>query len=211
MLLSGKPSMWSVTTNAIIQHSNNQRLARSANPYYGHTLQAIWSHGWTDIVFEDYGGVNVDDGELLDRYQYNSYEARYTKNFRIPAFGFDFLREAQNRKHVIQIFDTQFGMIDRNVALNDEFRAGGRHPYNLGYGSIQPNTPFAGYPAWSLGGETMMIANMAYRFPLTRPEQKMDARSTVHHRRLRTVWWNSRKPLVIPSTLRSCRLLPKPV
>ncbi|MEC8380838.1 MAG: hypothetical protein VXZ96_10980, partial [Myxococcota bacterium] len=166
-----EPFMWSVSTNAIIRHSNNQRLARSPNPYYGHTFEAIWSHGLTDIVFEDYGGVNVDDGELLDRYQYNRYEARYTKNFSIPAFGFDFLREAQNRKHVIQL-DTQFGMIDRNVALNDEFRAGGRHPYNLGYGSIQPNTPFAGYPAWSLGGETMMIANMAYRFPLTRPEQK---------------------------------------
>ena len=55
--------------------------------------------------------------------------------------------------------------------MNDEFRAGGRHPSNWGYGSIQPNSQFAGYPSWSLSGETMMILNAAYRFPITRPEQ----------------------------------------
>jgi hypothetical protein len=41
----------------------------------------------------------------------------------------------------------------------------------MGYGSIQANTQFAGYPSWGLSGETMMILNTAYRFPLTRPEQ----------------------------------------
>ena len=60
------------------------------------------------------------------------------------------------------------------MQTNDEFRAGGRHPYFWGPGSINPNTQFAGYPGGALSGETMAILNMAYRFPIaTRLSRKM--------------------------------------
>jgi hypothetical protein len=165
-----EPFMWSMSSEVMAQWSNNSWMARNPNPYYGRTVEAAWRHSWTDIVFEDYGGVSVDDGEELDAYDFNEFEIRWTENFSIPTFGNKFLKEARKRRHVIQV-DAQIGIIDRNVSGNDEFRAGGRHPYNWGYGSIQPNTQFAGYPSFSLTGETMMILNMAYRFPITRPEQ----------------------------------------
>ena len=167
-----EPFMWSMSSEVMAQWSNNTWLARNPNPYYGRNVEMAWRHSWTDVVFEDYGGVTIDDGEELDAYQFNEFEFRWTENFSIPTFGSKFLNEARRRRHVIQI-DAQVGFIDRNVTVNDEFRAGGRHPYNWGYGSIQPNTQFAGYPSFSLSGETMMILNMAYRFPLTRPEQNM--------------------------------------
>jgi hypothetical protein len=78
----------------------------------------------------------------------------------IPPFT-----KAHEARHVIQI-DAQLGYVDRNVDANDEFRAGGRHPANAGWGTIRPNTQFAGYPGWSLSGETMAIMNIAYRFPI---------------------------------------------
>jgi Tol biopolymer transport system component len=165
-----EPFMWSITSELTGRWSNNGWLARNPNPYYGRTIDFTLSHSWTDIVYEAYGGVTIDDGEELDAYEYNSLELRWTENYSIPTFGSKFLKEARKRKHVIQV-DAQVGVVDRNVSGNDEFRAGGRHPYNFGYGSIQPNTQFAGYPSFSLSGETMMIMNMAYRFPITRPEQ----------------------------------------
>jgi hypothetical protein len=50
----------------------------------------------------------------------------------------------------------------------DEFMAGGRHPYHWGNGTIGNNVQFSGYEGYSLAGETMLIANGAYRFPLFR-------------------------------------------
>jgi hypothetical protein len=162
--------MWGMTGEFNAVWSNNSWLARNPNPYYGRTIDMTYRHTLTDIVFEAYGGVAIDDGEELDSYRYNEFEFRWTENFAIPTFGSKFLKQARKRKHVIQV-DAHLGYADRNVSNNDEFRAGGRHPYNFGYGSIQPNTQFAGYPSWSLSGETMMILNAAYRFPITRPEQ----------------------------------------
>jgi Tol biopolymer transport system component len=163
--------MWNVASVVSASWSNNSWLSRSPNPHYGRNIELTWRHGFTDIVYEDMGSVAVDDGEEMDKYHFNELEIRWSEIVPIPSFGSKILAEAQKRRHVLHL-DTQFGMIDRNVSGNDEFRAGGRHPYNFGYGSIQPNSQFAGYPSWSLGGETMMIVNAAYRFPITRPEQK---------------------------------------
>jgi len=63
-------------------------------------------------------------------------------------------------------------MIDRNVDRNDEFRAGGQHPFYFGSDSLRPNTLFAGYPSNSLSGETMALFNLAYRFPIRREWNK---------------------------------------
>jgi hypothetical protein len=163
--------MWSVTPYINAVWSNNSWLSRSINPYYGRTVEATFTHGYTDIVYADTGSATVDDGQMLDKYGYNQLELRWNEIIPLPSFGSKILAEAQRRKHVLYL-DTHLGWMDRNVSINDEFRAGGRHPYNFGYGSIQPNSQFAGYPSWSLSGESLMIFNTGYRFPLTRPEAR---------------------------------------
>ena len=150
-----------------ITYTTNPYDYSNPNPRKGRNVEMHLSHGWTDIVFEDYGGVTVDDGELLDAYQYNKAEVRWTEQMNIPTFGIGFLEKAREKSHRIQ-FDTNLGFVDRNVDLNDEFSAGGKHPYDWGTGSLRPNTLFSGYPAWSIYGETMAIFNLAYRFPIYR-------------------------------------------
>lgn len=134
------------------------------NPRGGRTINFLYQYGWTDIVYDAYGGVDVDDGELLDSYNFNSFDLTYTEFFPVPDI-INKLRKKPEGDPTLQV-NMQVGWIDRNVHANDEFRAGGRHPYWFGPGSINPNTQFAGYPASSLSGETMAILNMAYRFPI---------------------------------------------
>jgi hypothetical protein len=134
---------------------------------YGRNIDLSYARGYTDVVFEQYGGVSTDDGEILDDYKFNKMEFRYVENFRVPTFGLDFLSSVRENSHTIQL-DTQIGVIDRNVMVFDEFRAGGQHPYFFGYGTLRPNTQFAGYPFYSLNGETMGMVNLQYRFPINR-------------------------------------------
>jgi len=132
----------------------------------------LWAtHGWTDLVNPSVGGVAIDDGEILDAYQYNRVEWSWTENIKLPSFwGVPFLQKARDAGHIIQL-GSQLGFLDRNVDMNNEFRAGGQHPYYTNATAIQPNTQFAGYPGWSLSGETMAIFNMSYQFPLNRYSQ----------------------------------------
>ena len=109
----------------------------------------------------------TDDGEILDQYSFNKFELRYVENFPVPTFGLGFLNGVKENRHTLQL-DTQVGVIDRNVMVFDEFRAGGQHPYFFGYGTLRPNTQFAGYPFYSLNGETMGMVNLAYRFPVNK-------------------------------------------
>lgn len=148
--------------------SNNAFFSRSANPYFGRTVDLGYTHAWTDIVYEPYGGVSVDDGQELDNYEYNKAELRWVENLAVPNFwGIPILRKAQERQHVLQL-DARLGYVDRNVDGQDEFRAGGQHPYFWGNGTLRPNTQFAGFPGFSLSGETMAIFGAAYRFPVAR-------------------------------------------
>jgi len=145
---------------------DNVRASAAGNVTSGRAVVLSGSRGWTDITNPTLGGVAIDDGQVLDEYGFNKWALEWTEHIRLPTFGgIPFLKEGRSRGHVIQ-FDTQLGYIGRNVDVNDEFRAGGRHPYFVNQGSIQPNTQFAGYPGWSLSGETMAIFNLAYRFPL---------------------------------------------
>ncbi|MBM4390392.1 MAG: PD40 domain-containing protein [Deltaproteobacteria bacterium] len=138
----------------------------SANPRGGRSFDIMLSRGFTDIVYEPFGGKTVDDGELLDNYAYNKAEIRWVEQIPVPAWG-GLLTEANQKQHTIQL-DFDVGMIDRNVDRNDEFRGGGQHPFYWGSNSLRPNTLFSGYPAYSLSGETMAMVNLAYRFPIRR-------------------------------------------
>ncbi|MBL8614227.1 MAG: PD40 domain-containing protein [Deltaproteobacteria bacterium] len=158
---------WEVgTTWAISDYGiNTWDGALGANAFYGRNIDLGYAHAWTDIIYPDYGGVITDDGEVLGEYQFNRYEFRWVEQARPPRL-WGLMDKARKNRHTIQI-DFQAGIIDRNVGLNDEFRAGGRHPYFWGYGVIRPNTQFAGYPFFSLNGETMGTLNLAYRFPIS--------------------------------------------
>ncbi len=146
--------------------SNISYASRRANPMGGRNIDLSVGRGQTDIVYAPYGGHQVDDGQLLDNYGYDRIEGRWTEQIQVPAWG-TVLQAANSHRHVIQL-DFQGGVIDQNVSFNDEFRAGGQHPYNFGSDSLRPNTLFSGYPANSLSGETMAILNLAYRFPIRR-------------------------------------------
>ena len=145
--------------------SNNAFLAQAGSVTFGRTIDVTGAHGWTDVVYEPYGGAAVDDGQLLDAYEYNKGELRWVEQIPMPTLGIPLLEDARRGRHVFQL-DARLGATDRNVDGQDEFHAGGQHPYQYGYGNLRPNTLFAGYPNYSLSGETMAIFNLAYRFPI---------------------------------------------
>jgi hypothetical protein len=143
-----------------------ESVGRSPNPPAGRDVGLQLAHGFTDIVFKDYGGSVVDDGQVFDRYQYNRVELRWTEQMNIPTFGgVPLLSKARAMNHRLQL-DLRLGYVDRNVTGNDEMHAGGQHPYQYGFDALTPNTLFSGYPGYSLSGETLGILNIAYRFPL---------------------------------------------
>ena len=130
------------------------------NPRGGRRLYLDLQHRWTQIVDPELGGTVIDDGQELGSYGYNQISASYTEWVPLGWWGlFD--------QHTLQ-FDLEGGWIDRNVMGWDEFLAGGRHPYHWGSGTIGNNVQFSGYEGWSLAGETMLIGNLTYRFPLLR-------------------------------------------
>lgn len=163
---AGLPYQVSLEGGVSATFSNIAMLDRSANPYGGRNIDLTYTRGYTDVVYAPYGGHTVDDGELLDAYGYDKAELRWTEQMLVPAWG-PVLTAAQNHRHTLQV-DVQGGYIDRNVGLNDEFRAGGQHPFYWGSDSLRPNTQFAGYPGFGLSGETMAMINLAYRFPVRR-------------------------------------------
>lgn len=140
--------------------------ATGANLRGGRSIDLNYTYGYTDVVYAPYGGRTVDDGELLDQYGYNKLELRWLEAIPVPAWGGIFT-EANKYQHTIQV-DVDAGFIDRNVDRNDEFIGGGQHPFYWGSNTLRPNTLFAGYPAYSISGETMAMVNLAYRFPIRR-------------------------------------------
>ncbi len=160
------PYYYNVEGGLMVNFSNIAYMGGAANPFGGRNIDLTLSRGLSDIVYQPQGGRSVDDGEMLDAYAYNKVETRWTEQVLVPAWG-SFLSKLQEQRHTLQ-FDAQVGFLDRNVDRNDEFRAGGQHPFYFGSDSLRPNTLFAGYPSNSLSGETMALFNLAYRFPIRR-------------------------------------------
>ncbi len=164
------PYSWGSETGVTANFTNIAYFGSAANPFGGRNIDLTYTLGATDIVYAPQGGRSVDDGQLLDKYNFNKIEGRWTEQVLVPAWG-KFLTKLQEQRHTLQL-DSQFGWIDRNVDRNDEFRAGGQHPFYWGSDSLRPNTLFAGYPGNSLSGETMALVNLAYRFPIRREWNK---------------------------------------
>ena len=130
------------------------------NPRGGRRVYLDYNHRFTSVVDPELAGAVYDDGERLGRYGYNQITGSYTEYIPLTLWG---LWE----RGTLQL-DFEGGWIDRNVMGWDEFMAGGRHPYHWGNGTIGNNVQFSGYEGYSLAGETMLIANAAYRFPISR-------------------------------------------
>lgn len=129
-------------------------------------IDLAFTRAFTDVLYAPYGGHVLDDGEVLDAYGYDRVDLRWTEAVRVPEWG-PVLSAAARRHHVVQV-DVQGGFIDKNVDRNDELHAGGEHPYYFGTDALRPESQFAGYPSYSLSGETMAIVQLAYGFPLRR-------------------------------------------
>ncbi len=125
------------------------------NPRGGRRVYVDYQHRWTHVVDPEIAGSVYDDGEAMGNYQFNRIEVNWAEH--IPVF----------QRSTLEL-DFTGGYIDRNVLGWDEFNAGGRHPYDWGSGNYGNNVQFAGYEGWSLVGETMLIANASYRFPVAR-------------------------------------------
>ena len=127
------------------------------NPRGGRRVYVDYSYRWSKIVDPELAGGIYDDGMWLEDYTYNRLQLSWTEFIPVPI----------TEHHTFQL-DFDLGYIDRNVMGWDEFMAGGRHPYNWGNGTIGNNIQFSGFEGFSLSGETMLIANATYRFPLLR-------------------------------------------
>jgi len=130
------------------------------NPRGGRRVAVEHQLRASHLVDPEIAGAVYDDGESLDHYRYNRTQLTWTEFVPVGWFG-------KTDRHTLQI-DLEAGFIDRNVLGWDEFAAGGRHPYHWGSGTIGNNVQFSGFEGWSLTGETMLIANAAYRFPVLR-------------------------------------------
>jgi hypothetical protein len=130
------------------------------NPRGGRRAYFDFAHRWTRLVDPELAGGVYDDGELFGAYEYNQLMATYTEYLPLTWWGLF-------SRGTLQL-DLEFGWIDRNVMGWDEFMAGGRHPYHWGNGTIGNNVQFSGYEGYSLTGESMLISNAAYRFPIAR-------------------------------------------
>ena len=130
------------------------------NPRGGRRVYLDYNHRWTWLVDPEIAGAVYDDGQLLDSYRYHQVTGSYTEYIPVTLWGLF--------EHGTLQLDLEGGWIDRNVMGWDEFMAGGRHPYHWGNGTVGNNVQFSGYEGASLTGETMLIANATYRFPLMR-------------------------------------------
>jgi hypothetical protein len=160
-----EPYMRGVNGDLRFNYSNIAGAYNSPNPRSGRAIDLNLEHAFTDVVYRGYNGYDTDDGQVLDKYAYNRVELRWTEHIPVP------IKALQKNAHRIML-DGDFGYIDRNVSVQDEFRGGGTHPYFVGSGSLQPNNQFSGYPGFSLSGETMLILDAGYRFPVMREINK---------------------------------------
>ncbi|MBN2797960.1 MAG: PD40 domain-containing protein [Deltaproteobacteria bacterium] len=160
-----QPYMYGTETSLDFTYNTVRARYGHMNAHGGRYLQASLGHGFTDMVYAGYNGFDSDDGQLLDKYHYNRAQVNWTEHIPLGGFGLDALDFMTKRPHTFE-WTFQAGAIDRNVQYQDEFRAGGVHPAYMGTGAIQPNNQFSGYPAFSLSGETMLVASAGYRFPI---------------------------------------------
>ncbi len=134
----------------------NPRGGRRISLEYMFTRTGMPEKDWADV---EWLGRRNPPGDHSDDYTYHEISLGYTEAIPISWWNPD-------GKHTLELH-LRGGWQNRNVHRWDEFFAGSLHP--LRYVPTQSTTnEFAGYEDFSLGGETMLVLGMAYRFPIYR-------------------------------------------
>jgi outer membrane protein OmpA-like peptidoglycan-associated protein len=143
-----------------------RRVGRSTdmniNPRGGRVFTFTWNPNYTQSLNEATGGVSVDDGQIFRGYHFNRFLISHSEYVKLPWK----LPNGVDAGHSLQV-EAQVGLVDRNVAYGDEFKAGGGAGNNF-RNPFSSNSFFAGYEGFSLSGETQAILHLQYRFPLAR-------------------------------------------
>ncbi|MFC1888768.1 hypothetical protein ACFL4G_03320 [Thermodesulfobacteriota bacterium] len=143
------------------------------NPHSGYEYGIKFTLGNTDVN----PTMNYKDpsGEIINNYGFAEIDVEYTKYFPAlpwPLSGWPFdeisgyhrFLDFLKRHNCTAELGFTGGYIDKKVHYQDRLYAGGRIPiYTMG--DFSPNIQFAGYPSYSITGETLLILSAAYRFP----------------------------------------------
>ena len=127
---------------------------RSLTLEYVFTRTGLPTKSFADV--EWIGRINPP-GDHSDDYNYHELQLGYTESIPVTWWNRD-------GGHTLE-FHFRGGWQNRNVDRFDEFFAGSLHP--MRWVPTQSTThEFAGYEDFSLGGETMLIFSLMYRFPI---------------------------------------------
>jgi Tol biopolymer transport system component len=134
----------------------NPRGGRKMSFEYMFTRSGLPEKEYADV---EWLGRRNPPGDHSDDYTYHEMSLGYTEAIPISWWN-------PQGQHTLE-FHLRGGWQNRNVQRFDEFFAGSLHP--LRYVPTQSTTnEFAGYEDFSLGGETMLVVGLAYRFPIYR-------------------------------------------
>jgi len=152
--------------NLSILYSNVDRRSgdNDINPRDGREFSLAYTYGLTTVA----PLYALDDGDVLEDYGYHRFDVSFTEFMPVPFWPlnlvdcdlFDWL---DDHNHALE-FSFLGGYVDRNVHVYDEFHAGGRIPL-ITIADFSSNVQFAGYEGFSIAGETILVASLAYRFP----------------------------------------------
>jgi hypothetical protein len=134
---------------------------RKASVDYNFYRTGLPTKQWADV---EWLGRSNPPGDNSDDYTFHQIEFGYRE--AIPVTWWN-----DQGNHTLDLH-IRAGFINRNVYRWDEFFGGSLHP--LRFVPTQSTTQeFAGYPGFSLNGETMIILGASYRFPFYRHIDKM--------------------------------------
>jgi hypothetical protein len=164
---------------AITRHSLNLGYdfnSFGTSSYFRSDVEPNPRGGWSlslDYSFAHSANNNPETGENPYFTQGDFFDDYYFHTLQADARFYIALAEPMNHPSFDHTLELDFlgGWINRNVQYYDEFFAGGQHPYRTG-GTFATNTAFSGYEDFSLHGETALIFNLIYRFPLLKDLSK---------------------------------------
>ena len=150
--------------NILYSNVDRMRGDNDINPRDGREFSLAYTYGLTTVA----PLYAFDDGDILDDYGFHRVDVSFTEFMPVPFWPLnllhsDFLDWLDRHNHTLE-FSFLGGYIDSNVHVYDEFHAGGRIPL-ITIADFSSNVQFAGYEAFSIAGETILVASLAYRFP----------------------------------------------
>ena len=143
---------------------NHMKGDNDINPRDGREFSLAYVYGITSVA----PLYAYDDQDILEDYSFNRFDLSFTEYVPVPFWPLNKLHNRlfdwlDDHNHTLEL-SFQGGYVDSNVHVYDEYHAGGRIPL-ITIADFSSNVQFAGFEAFSISGETMLIASLAYRFP----------------------------------------------